>query len=262
MRRQKRIILILIILLFTSFAAWSDSSEWADGYDNGKYAPEEYEHRRDFIAFTVSFDSIDDDDGDGVGEAWGIPAWVAYEAMSYDGEPEDYARSSWTNDNELVAAGIAPKDYSYHYRGATSKLRNQYEHAFYERGHLMPHELSERLGKEAADQTNTMLNVVPQASDFNGGVWKSLEALVDKWADEYGSVWVITGPIFANRRPTVWLGEPQLVKKLVAVPHELFKIVVRETAGNLSAMAFIFPNHSFVESDVLAYISSVVLFCL
>ena len=121
----------------------------------------------------------------------------------------------------------------------------------------MPHELSERLGREAADQTNTMLNVVPQASDFNGGVWKSLETLVEKWADEYGSVWVITGPIFANRRPTIWLGEPQLNEKLVAVPHELFKIVVRETAGEICVIAFIFPNHSNVESDVSVYLASI-----
>ena len=34
---------------------------------------------RQFRAYTTSFDSDDDNNGDGIGDNWGIPEWVAYE---------------------------------------------------------------------------------------------------------------------------------------------------------------------------------------
>ena len=44
---------------------------------------------------------------------------------------------------------------------------------------------------------------------------------------------------------------------MVAVPHELFMVVVRETASEPEVLAFVFPNHQIVESGLEVYLSSV-----
>ena len=40
---------------------------------------------RHFEAFTSSFDSGDDDNGDGLPDTLGIPQWVAYEIRRHEG---------------------------------------------------------------------------------------------------------------------------------------------------------------------------------
>ena len=48
-------------------------------YEHTKWGVEPTDMLYEFAAYTTSFDSTDDNDGDGTGESWGIPEWVAYE---------------------------------------------------------------------------------------------------------------------------------------------------------------------------------------
>ena len=221
------------IVLLVCGTVWADEDQWAGGHDHDRYGPEEHEHGRDFLAFTVSFDSLDDDDGDGIHDRWGIPSWVAYQANVTPADTTDITGSfGWTTDERLLLDRIAPDDNSYHFTG--SDLTAEHEYVFYQRGHLMPRNLAERLGEQATRETYTLLNAVPLAPDLNGGMWKSLEGMIEDWADMQDSIWVITGPIFVNRRPTTWLGEHQRGEMLLAIPHELLKIVIRGDPGEES----------------------------
>ena len=87
-----------------------------------------------------------------------------------------------------------------------------------------------------------MINTVPQLQWQNNLIWKGLEKNCTDWADKHSKVWVICGPVFFNKNPSVWLGQQN--EKRVAVPDALFKIVIRESSSNtgIETIAFIIPN--------------------
>jgi hypothetical protein len=195
----------------------------------------------EFAAFVLSFDGPDDDDGDGEPDLWGIAEWAAFEISPWEGPPPRLGpRPRWRTDPELFLGGIAPGDASYAARGAGRLPEVKGDYRFV-RGHLCPRETAGRLGAEAAWETFTLLNAVPQLQWQNNGVWRRLEELCLAWADRFGKVWVICGPVFFNRSPSLWLG--QGLEKRTAVPDALFKIVLREEpSGQTLAAAFLIPN--------------------
>ncbi|MDR2101090.1 MAG: DNA/RNA non-specific endonuclease, partial [Treponema sp.] len=193
-----------------------------------------------FTAYTVSFDGADDNNGDGRDDLWGVPEWAAYEikALARDEPPSD--RPRWMTDPDLYAAGIAPGDESYAVSGTGSLGEVKTDYRFV-RGHLCPKDTAERISYDAAYNTHTLLNAVPQLQWQNNGIWKTLETLCTNWADAWGRIWVICGPVFFNKTPSLWLGQDDEMR--VAVPDALFKIVIREDpAETLKTLAFLIPN--------------------
>jgi DNA/RNA endonuclease G (NUC1) len=61
---------------------------------------------------------------------------------------------------------------------------------------------------------------------MNQHIWEDLERKVDHWADAYGKVWVICGPIINAKKPGKWIGEKGEVP--VAVPDGFFKLVIKD----------------------------------
>ena len=97
-----------------------------------------------------------------------------------------------------------------------------------------------RLGENANWNSFTVFNACPQKSNLNQGIWKDLEDRTAEWADEYGAVWILDGPIIFNKKPSKWLGQPGEVP--VAIPDAFFKIVVREIGDIPQVLAFIYPQ--------------------
>ncbi len=89
--------------------------------------------------------------------------------------------------------------------------------------------LVERLGHDAAYCTHTLLNAIPQRPIFNRGIWLDLEYLTGAWAQVFGRIWVIQGPVFYQSRALTWIGEED--ERQVAVPDAVFKIVIRNKTG-------------------------------
>lgn len=211
-------------------------------YEHTKWGIEPPDLVYQFGAFTTSFDSDDDNNGDDVGDKWGIPEWVAYEIKEDTGlEIEDYERPTWMTDDTLHDQGTAPDDATYHVRGIhdLGEVKNDYR---YSRGHMCPKDVADRMSMEAGFNTHTILNAVPQLQWQNNGIWKDLEMDITEWADEHCGVWVICGPVFFNKTPAVWLGQDGEVK--AAVPDAIFKIVIREsdTDTGVETLSFIIPN--------------------
>ena len=210
------------------------------GYDHQRFAPQG-DIIREFEGFTVSFDSKDDDNKDGIPDIRRVPEWVSQEIRRWEppGTDKVEARlwcldtgerpSRWTSDRGLVKAGTAPTDESYRGSG-------------FDRGHMAMKLLVERIGKDAARKTHTMLNAVPQRGEFNRGIWQKLELLTGAWAQKYRRIWVIQGPIFGNKTPSGWIGEEGEYQ--VAIPDALFKVVVREdeASGVTKVLAFLYPQ--------------------
>lgn len=186
-------------------------------------------------AFLASFDSDDD------GIALGVPEFVAYELKRYEGTlgKSPTGPSPWITDRALHARRIVPADPSYKYSEAFRRTRPNW----YSRGHLCAQVHAWRLGAAASWNTHTVFNAVPQLQEFNNGIWKHLEELTSEWADHYGQVWIVTGPVFKGKKPRKWIGETTKGEMRVAVPDFLFKIVTREDSnGRFAVLAFRYPQ--------------------
>ena len=183
-------------------------------YDHARYAPET-DIKREFAAFTVSFDSKDDDDGDGKADIRRVPEWVAQHIKRTEGTCVDTSErpNIWATDMDLFRSGIAPNDASYKGSG-------------FDRGHMAAKLLAARVGPNAEWNTHTVLNAIPQRPRFNRQIWRSLEDLTGAWAQSYGDIWVIQGPVFDKGASPFFIGDKG--ERPVAVPDALFKIVVRK----------------------------------
>lgn len=205
-------------------------------YDHDRFSPEP-DILRKFAAFTVSFDSKDDDDGDGISDVRRVPEWVGQHIKRTGDSCVDTERrpNTWFTDDDLFLSKIAPNDKSYLHSG-------------YDRGHLAPKILAARLGANAEWNTHTMLNAVPQRPRFNQQPWRRLERTTGAWAQTYCQIWVIQGPVFDDG-PYAYIGDEGEYK--VAIPHGLFKIVVRERGDDCNEDL---PSVSESDPEILTFL--------
>jgi len=246
---QRWLILILIIAAMAA-VFWSpklrhwlspQSQQHPAEYDHDRFGTRPIDQLRTFEAFVSSFDGPDDDTGDGIPDTLGIPQWVAYEMRHHESPIQSGKRPrTWSTDAELATSGLAPKDDTYRY----SRTFRSAHPGWYVRGHLAMKYHAERIGNEAARNTHTMLNAVPQRGKFNSGIWQDMECRTGAWANQYGTVWIITGPIFHEKPPKAWLGEPEKGERSIAIPDALFKLVIRESGDpdRLDVLGFIYPQ--------------------
>jgi len=221
-------------------------------YEHTKWGISPSDSLYHFAAYTTSFDSDDDDNNDGTPDKWGIPEWVAYEVKKHEGpDPTSSRPSSWLTDKDLNMIGVAPNDATYHVRG-TQDMKEVSGNSRYVRGHMCPKDAAERVSSDAAFNTHTVLNAVPQLQWQNNEVWKYLEEDITEWADKYERIWVICGPVFFNKTPAVWLGQNEEVK--AAVPDALFKILIREATNStgVETLTFLIPNVNPNDKDLYA----------
>ena len=108
----------------------------------------------------------------------------------------------------------------------------------YDRGHMAPNwGVSICYGREAQIQTFLLTNVIPQTPALNRGLWETLEKIISNdYAERFGQVWVICGPIFGSNLGTLKDGK-------VLIPDGCYKIVVRvDQDGSPHALAFEMPQ--------------------
>jgi len=234
------LVAFFLLLCYPSWAQHARPVVLDPTYNHDRYATRPADIVRHFRAYTTSFDSADDDNGDGIPDTLRVPQWVAYQIKRFEGDIPPRDRPRWFTDDALAALGIAPDDASYAY---SSSFRRQHPD-WYVRGHLCMKHHAERLGADAGWNTHTMLNAVPQRAAFNSGIWLDLENRTAEWADSYGSVWIVTGPVFFDGMPENWLGETENGEMRIAIPDALFKIVVREsgTPNQPDVLAFLYPQ--------------------
>ena len=130
-------------------------------------------------------------------------------------------------EKELFKKGIPPNEKSYHFPRAFRHANPESPQLGYDRGHMRMKQHAWPLGENADWNTHTVLNACPQKHVFNAVIWLDMEFKTAKWADKYGSVWIIAGPIIFNKTSTKWLGEQGEIH--VVIPDAFFKIVIRES---------------------------------
>ena len=132
-----------------------------------------------------------------------------------------------------------------------SRIKSKYySKSGYDRGHMAPNAaIMTRYGKDAQLQTFKMSNITPQRPKLNRRVWKRLEMLEMTYANKYGSIWVITGPIFGS-----------LIEKLkqkVEIPDKFFKILIDEDGNHIRTMQFIIPQNVTGREHLVKFLTSI-----
>ena len=148
-----------------------------------------------------------------------IPVWVKYD-LSAEETDGPYTRKGMNFKQDAYVP--LPQAHS-----------DDYRNSGWSKGHMAPaadFKWSENAMKESFYYTNCC----PQDESLNSGQWSTLENKVRNWAEQFGNVTVVTGPIIGkNINGTI--GENQVV-----IPDALFKAILADN----QAIAFVMYNRS------------------
>jgi endonuclease G, mitochondrial len=138
---------------------------------------------------------------------------------------------------------------------APGAVDDDYKGSGFDRGHQAPSADFKSSADLMAD-TFFLSNVVPQVGKgFNQGIWRELEALVREVAIDRGELYVITGPVYQEKKTVAInpgedacgadfalkpLEEKAIGASRVAVPAALYKIAFDPRLGRLNA--YLLPN--------------------
>ena len=114
-----------------------------------------------------------------------------------------------------------------------ASLLSDYNDPVYDQGHLTPNgDMS--TGKVPVLNSFVLSNMAPQQCELNRGVWQIFESLVRIWAEDYGTLFVITGSVFDHDEDGLRDDDASIPrmrsrngKARVAVPSHFYKILVR-----------------------------------
>lgn len=229
---------VLAMVAMVAVAVGQPPMEPTQGYQHNRFGTYPPDHVVEFQAYISSFDTSDDDNEDGIGDLWGVPEWVAYELRAGTPQGAKSKPRSWRKVPDLPEDTPSPTDASY-------------KNSHYSRGHMCMRSHAHRLGSAANYHTYNVANACPQIQAFNGGHWLGLERLTGQWADRYGAVWIVCGPIFddwdlASHKQ---IGDGNEIR--VAVPDAFFKIVVKDPSesGPPDVLAFIYRHDANLDDS-------------
>jgi len=183
------------------------------GYDDVSYGPSAVVWSEpDKVGYTVSYD---------MGRK--IPRWVAYDLTAE--ETMGTASRDGMSFHVDESAGFRQAEYR-DYRGSG-----------WTKGHLAP-AADFKWSRKALDDTFCFTNCCPQDETLNGTYWERLERRVRQWAQTFGVVYVVTGPMVAeNEYGTIGPGR-------VTVPDAFFKAVLAKDGESFQSVAFVMMNSS------------------
>lgn len=114
---------------------------------------------------------------------------------------------------------------------------NDYRRSGFDRGHMVP-AADMKWSAEAMTDCHYLTNISPQDSKLNAGAWAKLEGLERKWANKFGRLIIVAGPILSDR----------LVRTIgdsgIPVPERFFKVIIAPDANPAMGIGFVMPNSS------------------
>ncbi len=134
-----------------------------------------------------------------------------------------------------------------------------YKSSGYDRGHLVP-AADMSFDADAMSETFYMSNMSPQAPQFNRGIWVNLETQVRLWAQKFGKIYVVSGPVL-NKSAEEF---SSIGKNHVSVPEFYYKVILApvykdaedletpDDSESVMAIGFIIPNQK-CEEDFWSY---------
>ncbi len=199
--RMRRLLLFLFLLLSLPAAGFSQSLEIP--------LPREGDQIIRHSAYTLNYR-----------EEYEQADWVAYELTASETEGT-FERTDNFREDPLVLTGSASGE--------------DYKGSGFDRGHLAPAGDMKLTGQTMSDSFY-LSNMSPQNPSFNRGIWKNLEELVRDWARQYGSLFIVTGPILTKE------DLPRIGTSGVAVPVYFYKVILVYDESVQKSIGFVLPN--------------------
>jgi endonuclease G len=211
MNRFKWLSIILIIILFIGCQA-KRQFEWPKVQRKEQFVQHKY--------FALVYDDSHE-----------LAKWTAYSLTSKETYP--YVERSYNYRQDPKVSTFTP-------------TYDDYKKTGFDRGHLIP--ARDMMFNELAQvEVNYMSNITPQEPGFNRGIWRVLERNVRRWANQYDSVMVVTGPILTDSLAKIG----DMTK--FSVPESYFKTVMVFNDTIKSGIAFHIPNQKAKNSDIFQY---------
>ena len=162
-------------------------------------------------AYTVSYNSD-----------WKLPNWVAYELTAQE-----------------VAGELPRTDHFYPDPMVVGKQaeNSDYRKSGYDRGHMAP-AADMKWSETAMRESFYFTNICPQIHNLNAGIWQDFEDRGRKWANQYGSVYIVCGPVVKDNKLGT-IGDNQVV-----VPDGFYKVFLVNVNGRYEALGLLFDHVS------------------
>lgn len=155
-------------------------------------------------------------------QEWLISNWVAYELTREELDGNEKGETSFQWDPDIKG---------------TQAWREDYSGSGWDKGHLIPR-ADLKWSAKAYSESFYFTNICPQNHDFNAGAWLTTENMARRIARQYGSVYVVCGPlVYDNQYGTI--GEHK-----VTVPDAFFKAFLICDDGEYSAIGIVMNNSS------------------
>lgn len=153
---------------------------------------------------------------------WNLPNWVAWELNKNETKGKNNRNEEFTSDPELPKVNqVEPWDYS---------------GSGYDRGHMCPAG-DNHFDAKAMNESFYMSNICPQNHELNTGKWNDLEIACRRWANKYGEVYIVCGPIIDKRK-----GKRIGKEHDIIVPEQFFKVILITSTKPARAIGYIFEN--------------------
>lgn len=149
-----------------------------------------------------------------------LPNWVAWHlTAAHTTGPYKRAGVAFQEDEDVAEPRVNTYDY---------------QQSGFDRGHMCP-SADNRWSEEAQRQCFLMTNICPQLHSLNDGDWKILEEQCRDWAEKYGDLYIVCGPILLKQR------HKRIGAHKVTVPEAFFKVVLC-MSGSPKAIGFVYRN--------------------
>ena len=149
-----------------------------------------------------------------------IPNWVAWH-LTAEHATGPYRRpgSAWHEDTQVPTPRATVADY---------------RDGSWSRGHMCPAG-DNKWDRDAMYDTFLLTNCCPQNANLNSGDWNQIEMACRRWAERFGDIYTVCGPVLFNQEHET-IGPNQVV-----VPEAFFKVVLCLN-GNPKGIGFIRKN--------------------
>ena len=118
---------------------------------------------------------------------------------------------------------------------------NDYYNSRYDRGHMCPAG-DNKWDHQAMTESFLFTNICPQNHGLNKYEWNDLEILCREWAQKYGAIDIVCGPVYSTSGEQKTIG-----RNKVWVPEAFFKVILCRQ-GKPKAIGFIYRNEGVKQS--------------
>ncbi len=149
------------------------------------------------------------------------PNWVAWRLTADHTDGEVSRDRNYYEDEDVPK----PRATSFDYKGSG-----------WTRGHMCPAG-DNKWSEQAMQESNLLTNICPQHASLNSGVWNVIERNCRDWAQKYGDLYIVCGPIYLNQsHETIGYNE-------IVVPEAFFKVILCLT-DEPKAIGFVVRNNA------------------